>query len=231
MKAILTYFLLLSLSGYSQNKNHQITNYLILGLLHDYNGRSFYNSIKNQLDHFYPFEKPLVEFIDSLLTEENRKPNVLIKQEHFYIISKPLAKFVNSFYTFKTDSTYTMTDTSKDKDELVYLGRLNPLSVSDSIYLRYFIVGNYIRFGKIIDDSYSLQFVNSVSKSTYFLKLITQLGCTEITTKFIDAIPSSTIIQFKPTIELRNYLEKYEYLRKRITESYSNYKHKKMPIS
>jgi hypothetical protein len=233
VKVIFTYLLLLSFSCYSQDKRQTKTNYLILGLLQDYNGRSFYTSIKDRVDYFYPFEKPLVEFIDSLLSAENRKPELLNRRGRFSIISKPLAKFVNSFYTFTTDSSYILSDTLNDEEELVYLGRLNIPIVDDPINLRYFIAGNYIRFGEKVGDYDSLTFVNSVSKALCFLKLITRLGCTEITTRVISGgTPGRTTIKFKPTAEIRDCLEKYEYLRKKIAGSFLDfYRPRKLPAS
>jgi len=231
LKAIFTYFFLVSFACYSQSKV-QSDNYLILGILHDYNGRSLYNSINDRVDYFYPFEKPIVEFIDSLLTAENRKPALIDKNGRFYIVSKPLAKFVNSFYTFTTDSSYILSDPEKDKDELMYTGRLNASLINDSIYLNYFLAGNYIRFGRKVGDYDSLAFFNSPSKAPCFLKLITELGCTEITTNTVNGgTPGRTSIKFKPTPGLSNYFEKYEYLRKRIADSYLAYQRKKLPNS
>ena len=216
MKITFTFLILFSFSFTVQSQRKDVTNYLLLGLLNDYNGRLFYKSIHTQVEHFYPFEEPLVEFIDSLLSGEDRPYEIVNKDGHFYLNSPSIAKFVNSCYTFKTDSSYILANPEKEKWELKYTGLRKKLQITNLTRLKSFIVGSYIRHGERNNEYFVFRFVNSVSTSSYFLHLITRIGCSNITTTLITSIPSQRLIQFKPTPALRSYIEKYEYLRARI---------------
>ena len=182
--------------------------YFVLGTLSDYMGRFQYVDKENQVDRYYPYEKPLVNYLTGYINKEmNLKVDAVFeKSNHCKMYSSELAKILNGFYGAKGELI-------NDKFE-----------TNEQIYS--FLAGVYYRYGEKLDTSiYKIQMANSPKhKNCYdFLKLI---GCKKIFYKYLHNIPAVFILYFEPTDELKRYLNLIEANKLLLKESFdSEFKH------
>lgn len=177
--------------------------YFVLGTLSDYNGRFQYVERENQVDRYYPYEKPLVYYLtEYIYTELNIVVDTIFeKSNHCEMFSDKLSKELNSFYG--------------EKDELL----CSKFETEKQIYS--FIAGVYYRYGDKLDSSiYKIQLVNSPKhRNCYdFLK---QIGCENIFYQYLRNIPTQFILYFEPTNELKRYLESIEFERAILKNSFN----------
>ncbi|MBD0400589.1 hypothetical protein [Flammeovirga sp. EKP202] len=177
-------------------------DYFVLGTLSDYMGRFQYVDRQKQIDKYYPYEKPLVEFLTQYIKEERNitVDTVFLSSNHSNMFSEELSKTMNSFYD--------------DKDQLIR----SKFKTNKQIYS--FLAGVYYRYGKKIDDSiYKIQLANSPKhQDCYeFLKLV---KCEKVFYKFLNNIPAQYILYFEPTKELKMYLDLIEPERIILQKSY-----------
>jgi hypothetical protein len=109
--------------------------YFVLGTLSDYMGRFSYVKREKQVDRYYPFEKPMVNYLTLYIKNElNSTVDVIFeKSNHSEMYSDELSKTLNSFYG--------------EKDELLS----NKFETKNQFYS--FLVGAYYRYGEKLDTS------------------------------------------------------------------------------
>ncbi len=220
----LTIFLLLTtFDSFSQSRTDSINHtYFILGTLSDYNGRNFYSSIVDRVDCYYAFEKPLVNYIDSLLIADNIKHTRIMNRGGICINSKTLTKELNSLYNFRDDSTEI--NTKNNVWEKEYRGYLKDDIFNDSTKMYSFLLGAYLRYGKTLDTTSKIQMSNSITKSQACLKLLEAIGCSDLTVKILPHIPAQHIINFKPTEKLDSLIKYFEPLIQKQNSSWNLYR-------
>lgn len=168
------------------NQKHQIhlnTVYFTLGTLSDYMGRFYYIDNPDQVDRYYPYEKSLRDFLDSLILDElNIKITVNERDETF---SKDLSILLNSFY-------------GSDKLLIDSLFKNN-----DQIFS--FLTGKYYRYGRVINDSlFLIQMANSPNHKICDA-LLKKADCKNVHFKYLKNIPAQFIYFFVPPPKLKDY--------------------------
>lgn len=211
-------FLLVFQSTYSQiNKENKSPNsietirtvsfdpvYFVLGTLSDYMGRFQYVDRDKQVDRYYPYEKPLVDYLTEYI---NSELNIMVdtvfeKSNYSEMFSDKLSKTLNSYYG--------------EKDELI----ASKFETNEQICS--FLAGVYYRYGEKLDTSiYKIQLANSPKhQNCYeFLKMI---GCENIFYQYLRNIPAQFILYFEPTEELKIYLDSIESKRVVLKKSFYN---------
>ncbi|MGE5420108.1 MAG: hypothetical protein ACM3UT_07970 [Chloroflexota bacterium] len=185
---ILLLSVLLSATVAAQNQPAEIrinTMYLLLGTLSDYMGRFTYIDQPNQVDKYHYFEKPLVEYLDSMI-QNDLGSEINVSQKFFNgsyeTFSEPLAKTINSRY-----------ENNLLKDSIF---RTNEEICS-------FLTGRYYRYGGQLNDSiYKIQLANSPDHNIIEV-LLRRIGCTRVHYTFLRNIPAQFIYYFIPTVELK----------------------------
>ncbi|MDP4202574.1 MAG: hypothetical protein Q8861_07745 [Bacteroidota bacterium] len=211
-------------------------DYFLLGTLNDYMGRDKYSEVANRVDEYYPNEKPLMSFLDSIY--KNSYPDLALSTSpqtgRLEFRSTLLAQKINDFYEYqsfgrgmycgKADfKTLNLDSLAKTPDfrskyfEPVYTGSVKAdIFTSDSERFS-FIAGAFIRFGGKKDSLYYISIPNSTSKVNVLTEQLKYLKCTNVNYVIKkDYIPCGHTVYFTPTEELKNYLEtsyrKYKYL-------------------
>jgi len=203
-------------------------DYFLLGTLNDYMGRDKYSEVANRIDEYYPNEKPLVSFLDSIY--KNSYPDLVLskspKTGKLELRSMFLAQKVNDFYDFQSSGrgiycgkadfkTLNLDSLSKTPDfhskyfEALYTGRMKTDIFTSNSERFSFIAGAYIRFGGKKDSLYYIRIPNSVSKVNILAEQLKYLKCTNV--KYVikkGYIPCGHTVYFTPTEELKNYLER-----------------------
>lgn len=214
LSILITAFLLVFQSTYSQIYNEiEKTNssdtildptFFVLGTLSDYMGRFQYVDREKQVDRYYPFEKPLVNYLTGYIHKELYMvvDTVFEKSDHCKMFSDELSKALNSFYG--------------EKDELLN----SKFETKNQIYS--FLAGVYCRYGDKLDSSiYKIQLANS-PKHQNCHEFLKQVGCENIFYQYLRHIPAQFIIYFEPTDELKRYLDSIEYERVALNNSFNN---------
>jgi len=209
-------FLLVFQSTYSQiNKGAKNTDttdtirtisfepvYFVLGTLSDYMGRFQYVNREKQIDRYYPYEKPLVDYLTGYIKSEL---NVVVdpvfkKSNQYEMFSDELSKTLNSFYGERNGLIGSKFETNKQ--------------------ICSFLAGVYYRYGEILDSSiYKIQLANSPKHQNCY-EFLKQVGCENIFYQYKRNIPAQFILYFEPTAELKKYLENIESKRILLEKSY-----------
>lgn len=166
--------------------------YFVLGTLSDYMGRFSYVKREKQVDRYYPFEKPLVNYLTLYIkTELNITVDTIFeKSNHGEMYSDELSKKINSFYG--------------EKDELL----IAKFETKNQIYS--FLAGAYYRYGEKLDSSiYKIQVSNSPNHIIYN-ELLKKIGCENVLYEYLKNIPAQFIYYFEPTDELKKYFDSIE---------------------
>lgn len=175
--------------------------YFVLGTLSDYMGRFRYINREKQVDRYYPYEKPLVNYLTKYIkTELNIKLDTIFeKSNHCNTYSDELSKILNSFYG--------------TKDELIN----DKFETNTQICS--FLSGVYYRYGDKLDTNvYKIQLANS-PKHQICYEFLKRIGCKKIFYKYLKNIPVQFILYFEPTDELKTYLDFIESERLILNES------------
>ncbi|MDR6967209.1 hypothetical protein J2X31_001216 [Flavobacterium arsenatis] len=161
------------------------TTFLLLGTLNDYNG--YNRSIqKNQFDTYYPYEKPLMKYIDSIAKKDF---NINLEEQKNGFISDKLASKMKSFYA----------------DDLL----IDSLLDTDDKKLSY-LLGVYLRNGeKISDDVYKIQLANSRKHNNVYI-FLKELKCNSVFFKRMDGFPTIYYLYFQPTELMKKYFATVE---------------------
>ncbi|NME68587.1 hypothetical protein [Flammeovirga aprica] len=212
---LITVILLLGQSIYC-NSTQSLTNtpteekvafepiYFILGTLSDYGGRSQYVNRENQVDKYYPYEKPLADFLKKYIkTELNISiETVLGPSNHQNTYSPELSKQLNDFYGEEDK----LSNDKFESDEQIYS----------------FIAGVCYRYGERLENAiYKIKLSNSPKHQNCYESL-KQIGCQKLFYKQTKSIPRQDIIYFKPTPKLMKYLKLIEEERIELETSFHN---------
>ncbi|WP_207430137.1 hypothetical protein [Sabulibacter ruber] len=196
----------------------------MIGLVDDYQGRKWIKDDPNEstfIDKFHATENILYTYLDLLIKEENRrsydkvqttfvkweKPNCFYCHEFKRLLSTRLSEKVNEAYEFKWNKE---TDPKGNK---VYVGTLKPKVFKEDVEKYSFIAGAYVRYGSREEELYTIKFTNSLSKFDAVLRELKAIRC-EI--EKVDVSDGASVVQqisFKPSKELKVYLDKQEKLR------------------
>lgn len=168
--------------------------FFLLGTLNDYMGRKWV--AKGEVfDRYYPFEKPLMKFVDSIVKKEFK--TVLIEKDNCFN-SEEMAKKMNSFYVENDliDSLFT----TKEKKAS-------------------FLLGTYYRYGEKVDENiYKIQIANS-HKHIEIHQILISLGCKNIYYKRLQNIPIQNIIYFESNDLIKAYFETIESEKEKLFDS------------
>ena len=112
--------------------------YFILGTLSDYMGRFTYVSKNYQIDRYYSFEKPLIDYIEAMTKGEfnielSITPDNEQKVSRYETFSPELSSKINSYF----NNNHLIIDSLKN---------LQNLNCS-------YLTGRYYRYGKRINNS------------------------------------------------------------------------------
>lgn len=176
--------------------------YFVLGTLSDYMGRFQYVAREKQVDRYYPYEKPLVDYLTNYIhTEMNLAVDTLFDTyNHCTTYSDELSKILNGFYRANGELINNKFETNKQ--------------------ICSFIAGVYYRYGDKLDASiYKIQLANSPKHQNCY-DFLKRIGCKNILYKYLSHIPAVFILYFEPTDELKNYLDFIESDRLILQESY-----------
>jgi hypothetical protein len=176
----------------------------LLGTFSDYMGRFRYIDRESQIDRYYPYEKPLTEFIAKFIFDEYHiKTDVKVQSGgHSDLLSAQLAQQLHStYYDDQGSLKLEMIDTNQKK-----------YSYLTGIYYRY---GNHLK-----DNIYSIRIVNSMKNEDIY-QLLKRLDCDRIIYRFNRGyLPASTVFYFEATTEMFRYLKAVEIEKKNLQESY-----------
>ncbi len=178
--------------------------YFVLGTLSDYNGRFYYVKREKQVDRYYPFEKPIVNYLTLYIKTELdiNVDTIFEKSNHSEMYSEKLSKKMNSFYG--------------EKDELLN----GKFETNEQIYS--FLAGVYYRYGDKLDVSiYKIQLANS-PKHQNCHEFLKQIGCKNILYERLKNIPAQFIYYFEPTDELKKYFDSIDSERILLEKSFHN---------
>jgi hypothetical protein len=201
MKTLILILLFFIFSQFSvAQKKFKIDNdCFLLGMFNDYNGREIaldHPFASTQVTSFYCSEKKLEKmFLDSI--QKNYHVNdVIVKEDKIY--SYLLSKHFNKYYKIKKDK-----DAGFTYDDIDYSGYIMTLNrnnfLSDEKKIS-FILGAFLRYGKIKDKGFEIIMANSSSHFDILVWSIKKLGfkfnykipCPE-------CIPVSQILYFEPS--------------------------------
>lgn len=166
--------------------------YFVLGTLSDYMGRFQYVEREKQIDLYYPFEKPVVDYLTGYI---KTKLNIVVdtifeKSNRSKMFSDELSKTLNSFYGEKEELLSDKFKTKKQKYS--------------------FLVGIYYRYGEKLDSSiYKIQLANSPKHQNCY-EFLKEIGCENIFYQYLRNIPAQFVLYFEPVDELKEYLELIE---------------------
>ena len=178
--------------------------YFVLGTLSDYMGRFYAVDREKQIDRYYPYEKPLVNYLTSYIkTELNITVDVVFKESNnTEMHSEVLSKKLNSFYG--------------EKDELLS----NKFETKKQFYS--FLAGAYYRYGEKLDSSiYKIQLTNSPNHNICY-ELLKKVGCENVLYEYLQNIPAQFIYYFEPTDELKKYFDSIQPEKEILKKSYYN---------
>lgn len=178
--------------------------YFVLGTLSDYNRHFYYVRREQQIDRYYPFEKPMVNYLTLYIkTELNITVSAIFEESNpREMYSDELSKKLNSFYG--------------EKDELLS----TKFETKNQIYS--FLAGAYYRYGEKLDSSiYKIQVSNSPNHNIYN-ELLKKIGCENVLYEYLKNIPTQFIYYFEPTDELKKYFDSIELEKEILTKSFYN---------
>ncbi|TDD98532.1 hypothetical protein [Flavobacterium cellulosilyticum] len=178
--------------------------YFVLGTLSDYNGHFYYVKREKQIDRYFPFEKPMVNYLTLYIKAElNITVDIIFeKSNHSEMYSDELSKKKNSFYG--------------EKEELLS----NKFETKNQIYS--FLAGAYYRYGEKLDSAiYKIQLTNSPNHHICY-ELLKKIGCENVLYEYLKNIPAQFIYYFEPTDELKKYFDSIEFEKEILKKSFYN---------
>lgn len=234
MKNIILLILVLVFFGcVGQEKISIENNYFLVGTLSDYMGREKYEKVEERVDKYSQSEKQLCFAIDSIFKISN--PDIefsssvhkISKKDEYELHSKTLAEKITSFYSYRPsgrmaytgeeeierlnlDSLTKTPDFYSSYFDTIYTGRLKTNVFETDKQKISFVTGAYVRYGWNTDSLYQIRIFNSVSKVRILNDLLIQLGCDNVDYEIKKGyIPTGHTVSFIPTVQLKDYFEKY----------------------
>ncbi|PRZ26464.1 hypothetical protein [Flavobacterium granuli] len=209
-------------------------DYFLLGTLSDYLGREKTYKNDDFVDNYYKGGTSLMSYIMKIYSDES--PEFVVEKNQYpynsvqdILRSKKISKKMNSFYDFKHEGGFKYFLDPKDKEwrkkqddyykstepkDTVYVGTMKANLFKTNVQKISFIIGAYSRYGEQKETRYCISLYNSVSKYEYCIAILKQLKCTNIEKKITDNnIPTNKLVYFKPSRELKKYLDAYKFLR------------------
>ncbi len=179
-------------------------HYFILGTLSDYMGRFQYVDREKQVDRYYPYEKPVADYLTTYIKKElNINVQTVFQQSlHSEIFSSELSKILNSFYG--------------EHDQLLD-------EKFENLNQKYsFITGAYYRYGFSNNSKVcKIQLANSPKHRNCY-SILKEIGCENIFYQYLRNIPAQFILYFEPTDKLQEYFDLIEQERIDLRESFIN---------
>jgi len=210
--------------------------YFTLGLVDDYLGRTIVKSDKldvTKIDEFHEFESGLMDFLDSLINEENKfrdktktitkkrvrvnEPNCTNCHEFFDYYSKELAEEVNKRFKFRFAHSWD------EKNRKIYRGDIKSSTLKTENQRLYFLSGAFVRVGSVDNGTFVYNLANSRGHFKSIVKSLKKLNCEITEIKIVEGTPTSQKIYFKPTDQLRPELERYLGLKKMIKNRFDSF--------
>jgi hypothetical protein len=205
--------------------------------LSDYLGRQKTYKSNTFVDDYYKGETSLISFIIKIYTDES--PEFVVEKNQYpfnsvtdILHSKKIAAKINSFYNFKNDGGFKLdpsfskfkaaefrkkiNDFSKSTEpkDTVYVGTMKANLFKTNVQKISFITGVYTRYGEPNKNRYCLRMSNSASKYDYCISILKQLKCNDIEKEVTkNNIPTIQIVYFKPSRELKKYLDEYRFIK------------------
>ncbi|WP_298764099.1 hypothetical protein [uncultured Polaribacter sp.] len=237
MKKIVVLIGLISLLGYQQKEESLLDKYcFVVGTLRDYMGREKYNSEKDLVDQYHPSEKKIYKAIEAMFQKSypDLKLNVYENKKTDYIRyqlrSKNLKDTLDNFYNFtysgrgrarkyidfdaiNIDSLIKNKHFFQENYDTIFEGSLKQEIFKTKKQKLSFITGAYVRYGSQLDTLHQISLANSTSKVKVLEELLKDIGCTDVVYEIRKAIPYGHKVRFKPTKSLKNYFEKYRFLK------------------
>ncbi len=210
---LLVVIVLSSCDVFTQQKDKNLNEFLILGTLNDYMGRRLDPRHEDLLERYSSPESALMTAVDSLLkvTYSKEVYNNVVKTKNA-ITSNLLAKRLNEFYNFE------VSDSSTGSRKEILTGKLKDNIFKNEEQKLTFLAGVFLRFGSISDTAYCISMGNSASKIQMCNSLLKEFDC-EPYYEILHNIPKIHTIYFHPTPKVLAYLKRYEPLRKQIKDS------------
>ncbi len=204
---IISLFFVFPQLSISQKKFKIDNDSFIVGMFNDYCGREIalgHPIASTQITGFYCSEKKLEKmFLDSI--QKNYDANDIISKNNT-IYSKSLSKHFNKYYKIKKDN-----DGGFTYDDIYYPGYIMTLkrnSFSSNEKKVSFILGAFLRYGEIKNNSFKITMANSLSHFDILIWSIKQLGFKyKDETPCPDCIPVGRVVYFEPT---SNYLSLFQ---------------------
>jgi len=207
------------------------TFFLLLGTLSDYMGRSIKESQIDQVDHYYPGEKALYEFLLNNLGKVSETPLRLDQSNESRVVlhSEDLAQKIRLYYDI---NRYGRSSKDGKQWEKNSVSRLKEQIFENDLQKRSFLLGVVLRYGQKIDSGvYKLSLSNSVSTEKKAVHLLHEMGCQHIYfERKADRIPVTAVIYFKATTSLQTMLEAYDPLLSDIERSKVDFYKEKIGI-
>lgn len=190
-------------------------NSFLIGTLSDYMGRATYKEVSDRVDTYFPYEKCLANYMDSIFTDSIPDLELRLNENRPEIYSKTLSDLINKYYEYEPSGPMTM------EHDTIYRGKLkSELFLKDKEILS-FIAGTYVRFGEPNDSTTCIRIHNSYSKAKICVEYLKKMNCKNVKYEIMEGyIPTSHIVYFDPTPELSSYLEKIMKLRKQLNTAW-----------
>jgi hypothetical protein len=227
--------ILVTYSSTVQGQNKIDLSYFALGLVNDYLGRALVKSDKldvTMVDRFHESEIVLMDFLDSLISEENnvRKENDLITpkrareneincgncSQFFTYYSGYVAAGVNEKYRFRFDRSWD------EKNRKVYRGTLKIRAIKSETQHMSFLLGAFVRFGASDGGLIVYNLANSSSKIDAIIRSLKKLDCEIVDVRVVEGTPTQRKISTKPSEKLISELAQYLALKDKL-EGKPNY--------
>ncbi len=179
-----------------------LPTYFLLGTLSDYMGRFHYIDKHKQVDRYYPYEEPIINFLTEYIKKNYGLVVDTIFKESRYseMYSKQLSRVLNKFYG--------------DDGELID----SLFNTEEKIYS--FLLGNYYRYGeRFTDKIYKIQIVNS-QKDKLLYPMLKRVHCDRLLYKFLRNIPASNVFYFEAPPRLIKYFNTVKIEKEKISALY-----------
>lgn len=178
--------------------------YFILGTLNDYNGRFHSVGKGKQVDKYYSYEKPLVNYLTRFIRSE------------LGITVDTISEKSNIIRMYSDELSKTLNDLYGEEERL----QNEKFKTEHQIYS--FLSGMYYRYGEKLDSSiYKIQLANSPKHQNCY-DFLKQIACENIFYQYLRNIPAQYILYFEPTDTLKQYLDSIKIEKGILKESYVN---------
>lgn len=187
-------------------------DYFLLGTLLDYMGRYKDPLEIDVVDTYFVNEKSLL--IHNYNTFKSEYSDLKLDTINRTLKSITLTEKMNTFFNWNYDENFT-----NENNDSLFIGTINLNTFKTKEQKISFIVGVYTRYGQKNDSTYCINIANSNTLFDSSLKILRALNCKNIKSEIIEAIPTSCIIYFQPSEELKKYLDYYRFLRETIWDT------------